>query len=180
MSANAFLAALQQTLKKEGRLVDHKADRGGVTDYGISLRFLKGLPDLDGDLDGDGHVTEADITALTPGEVARLYRKYFWDHYRLDEINHDLVAIKAFDLLVNMRSKPAVKIIQRALRACNKPVLEDGLLGSKTFAAINDIRDQLNPLAAMRSEAYGHYRLIIAADPTQGVFHNGWKNRAYS
>ena len=178
--SNIFLTALQETLKKEGRLVDHRADRGGVTDYGISLRFLQGLPDLDGDINGDGHVNEADIRALRPSDVAHLYRKHFWDHYRLDEIHHARVAVKAFDLLVNMRSKPAVKILQRALRACNSPVLEDGILGSKTLAAVNNIRDQLNLLAAMRSEAYGHYRLIIAADPTQAVFHDGWKNRAYS
>lgn len=179
MSANAFVIALQETLAKEGR-GNHKNDRGGATDYGISLRFLQGLPDIDGDINGDGHVSELDIQALNPSDVARLYRKYFWDHYRLDEIRHDRIAIKAFDLLVNMRSKPAVKIFQRALRACNNSVHEDGLLGSETFLAINSIHDQRNMLAAMRSEAYGHYRLIIAADPTQAVHHNGWKNRAYS
>ncbi len=180
MSANAFLTALQETLRKEGRLADHRADRGGVTDYGISLRFLKTLPLIDADITGDGHVNEQDIKALTPADVAKLYRKHFWDYYRLDEIQHDRIAVKAFDLLVNMRSVSAVKIIQRALRACNTPLTEDGVLGSKTIAAINGIRDQLNPLAAMRSESYGHYRLIIAADPTQAVFHDGWKNRAYS
>lgn len=180
MSANAFLTALQETLRKEGRLADHKSDRGGITDYGISLRFLKGLPIIDGDITGDGHVNEEDIKALTPSDVAKLYRKHFWDYYRLDEIHHERIAVKAFDLLVNMRSVSAVKIIQRALRACNTPLTEDGVLGSKTIAAINGIRDQLNPLAAMRSESYGHYRLIIAADPTQAVFHDGWKNRAYS
>lgn len=178
--SNVFFQALQETLKKEGRKSNHKDDRGGSTDYGISLRFLKGLPNIDGDINGDGHVNEFDIAALNASIVSQLYRKHFWDYYRLGEINHDLVAIKAFDLLVNMRSVSAVKIIQRALRACNKPVLEDGVLGSKTIAAINDIRDQLNLLAAMRSESYGHYRLIIAADPTQAVFHDGWKNRAYS
>lgn len=178
--SNVFVAALEQTLIKEGRLSNHKQDRGGITDYGISLRFLKGLPDLDGDLDGDGHVTEDDITALTPSDVALLYKKYFWDWYQLGRITHSRIAIKAFDLLVNMRSKPAIKIIQRGLRACNSPVTEDGLLGPETFGAINNILDQRNLLAAMRSEAYGHYRLIIAADPTQAKFHDGWKNRAYS
>lgn len=184
MSANAFLTALQETLRKEGRLPEnaatHKADRGSTTDYGISLRFLKGLPVIDADINGDGHVNEQDIRALTPPDVAKLYRKHFWDYYRLDEIQHDRIAVKAFDLLVNMRSVSAVKIIQRALRACNKPVLEDGGLGSNTIGTINSIQDELRLLAAIRSESYGHYRLIIAADPTQAVFHDGWKNRAYS
>ena len=180
MSANVFLHALQETLQKEGRLSANSADRGGVTDYGISLRFLKTLPLIDADITGDGHVTEADIHALTPSDVAKLYRKHFWDYYRLDEIRHPRIAVKAFDLLVNMRSVSAVKISQRALRACGKPVLEDGGLGSRTFAAINEIQDELRLLAAMRSEAFGLYQLIVAKDATQAGFLNGWKNRAYS
>lgn len=179
MSA-VFVRALQETLEKEGRLVNHKADRGGMTDYGISLRFLKGLPNVGGDINGDGHVCEEDIRSLNPAIVAKLYKQHFWDYYRLAEIRHDLIAIKAFDLLVNMRSGSAVKIMQLALRACSRPVVEDGILGSQTIGAINDVRAQLNLLAAMRSEAYAHYRLIIAADPSLAVFHNGWKNRAYS
>lgn len=180
MSANAFLTALQETLRKEGRLADHKADRGGITDYGISLRFLKTLPLIDADITGDGHVNEDDIKALDPATVAKLYRKYFWDFYKLDNINHPRIAVKAFDLLVWMRSVSAVKIIQRGLRSCGKTVDEDGILGSQTFRAIEDIRDELRLFAAMRSEAFGHIQLIVAKDPDQLGFFNGWKNRAYS
>lgn len=180
MSANAFLTALQETLRKEGRLSTNASDKGGVTDYGISLRFLKTLPLIDADITGDGHVTEADIRALTPASAAKLYRQYFWDHYRLDNIAHPRIAVKAFDLLVWMRSVSAVKIIQRGLRSCGKLVDEDGVLGSQTFSAIADIQDELRLFAAMRSEAFGHIQLIVAIDTTQREFFDGWKNRAYS
>ena len=180
MSSAFFLKALQHTYRMEGRFSDVAQDAGGPTDFGISLRFLKSLPDLDGDLDGNGHVDEFDIKVMTPSDASTLYRKYFWDWYRLDEIQHERIAVKVFDLLVNMRSKQAVRIVQRGLRACNKAVLEDGLLGEKTFAAINALHNELNLVAAMRSEAWGHYRLIVAADSSQKIFLNGWKNRAYS
>ncbi|MDO9477652.1 MAG: glycosyl hydrolase 108 family protein [Pseudohongiella sp.] len=180
--SNIFFRALQETLLKEGKLSTNSADRGGITNYGISIRFLKLLPLVDADVNGDGHVTEADIRALTgnASHVAHLYKKYFWDHYRLDECQHPRIAIKLFDMLVNMRSVMAVKCLQRALRACNTPVLEDGVLGSKTFAAIANIQDERNLLAPIRSEAFGTYQLIVAADASQAQFLPGWKNRAYS
>ncbi|MDX1491290.1 MAG: glycosyl hydrolase 108 family protein [Pseudohongiellaceae bacterium] len=180
MSASAFITALQETLRKEGRLSNNVADSGGITDYGISLRFLKLLPLIDADVTGDGHVNEDDIRALEPSIVAKLYRKYFWDYYRLDEIMHDRIAIKAFDMLVNMRSVVAAKCMQRALRACAITVKEDGIIGTKTIDAINEIRDYKNLLTAMRSESFGIYQLIAAKDPSQQVFLQGWKNRAYS
>jgi lysozyme family protein len=179
-SGNNFINALQATLRREGRFVDHQADRGGPTDYGISLRLLQNLPDLAGDIDGNGHVDLNDVKAMTAADAAAFYRKYFWDHYRLEDVAPPLVAAKLFDMFVHMRGKLAAKCAQRALRACNKPVLEDGILGSKTIAAINEIRDQLNLLAALRSESWGTYALIIAQDPTQEEFRDGWKNRAYS
>lgn len=180
--SDVFVHALQETLRKEGKLSTNSADRGGITNYGISIRFLKLLPLIDADINGDGHVNEADIRALTgnPSAVAQLYRKYFWDHYRLDECRHPRIAIKMFDMLVNMRSVMAVKCVQYALRACNTPVLEDGILGSQTFAAIANIQDERNLLAPIRSEAYGVYKLIVAADSSQAQFLGGWKNRAYS
>ncbi|GJM12779.1 MAG: hypothetical protein DHS20C12_11820 [Pseudohongiella sp.] len=175
-----FVHAYSNTFKMEGGKANHPADRGRDTQFGISLRFMESLPLIDADINGDGHVTADDVYSLDPSTAAKLYKKYFWDHYRLDEIEHQRIAIKLFDTLVNMRSKMAVKIVQRGLRACEKEVSEDGILGSQTIATINSIVQERNLLTAMRSEQWGIYRLIIAKDPTQSAFENGWKNRAYS
>ena len=38
-----FLKAHAFTARWEGRLVDHPSDPGGITNYGVSLRWLRSL-----------------------------------------------------------------------------------------------------------------------------------------
>lgn len=44
-----FEVCVARTLRHEGLYVDHPSDAGGATNYGISLRFLKRLQDVDRD-----------------------------------------------------------------------------------------------------------------------------------
>lgn len=180
MSDNFFIHAYKHTDKLEGGFVEHPADRGLATKNGISLRFLKLLPLVDADINGDGHIDEQDIRGLSSSHRIHIFKKYFWDFYNLDQVRHKLIAIKLYDTLVHMRSITAVRILQRALRACEHPVVEDGLLGPQTFGAVNDIVSQKNLLAPMRSEQWGVCRLIIANDSSQSVFSDGWKFRSYT
>ena len=63
MTQSRFDTAFRHLLGEEGGYVNHPADRGGATNWGISLRFLKaegkidanrdGRHDLDLDMDGD-------------------------------------------------------------------------------------------------------------------------------
>jgi lysozyme family protein len=64
------------------------------------------------------------------------------------------------------------------LRAAGKEVVEDGIIGSATLAAINKA-DSSDLLAALKSEAAGYYRMIAQANPSQQRFIEGWLNRAY-
>ena len=169
----------------EGGGVFHKVpgDQGGATNYGISLRFLKSLPLDESDVDRDGHVTEADIKALTDFTAKAFYRKHFWLHYQLGEIEREPVATKLLNIFVNMRGQTAARVAQRALASCGiHDVKEDGYLGPLSFAAINEITcsDSLTAmyLAALRAHQESIYRLICAADPTQNKFLNGWIRRA--
>lgn len=84
-----FNAALADVLKHEGGYSDHKADLGGATHFGISLRFLKQLPDLAGDINGDGHINVLDIQQMTAAHAAEFYRQYFWLHYRLEQVHSE-------------------------------------------------------------------------------------------
>lgn len=181
MSDQFYIDAYEYTHDLEGGRANHKADKGGPTAAGgISLRLLKSLPLVDSDINGDGHVTEADLADLNSSDKIHIYKKYFWDHYGLGQIVHGAIAVKMFSTLVHMRSALAVKILQRALRSCEKDVKEDGLLGPQTFGAVADIVNSKNLLAPMRSEQNGVYQLIVAKDPSQAVFAEGWKNRAYA
>jgi lysozyme family protein len=55
---------------------------------------------------------------------------------------------------------------------------DDGVLGPASRAAIRDAL-QLPLLAALRSEAAGFYRGLVAAKPAFKRFEAGWLNRAY-
>lgn len=186
-----FERAVETVLDHEGGFVDHPNDPGGATSFGISLRWLRsiGLLDRDqdgcpdGDLDLDGDVDEADIRRLTRADAKRLYHIYWWERYGYGELQL-AVGAKVFDLSVNMgpgsRTKAgAHSILQRACRACGHKLVEDAMIGPKTIEAVNECNG-LALLAAIRSEAAGRYRELIAHNSRLKAFERGWLNRAYA
>lgn len=172
-------AALAVVMEHEGGFVDDPNDPGGATKYGVSLRELRRLGDLDFDLDGDGDVDADDIRALTPDAAAAFYRKHFWDRHGYGRFPDLFVATKVFDLAVNMGPGQAHKCLQRACRAAGSPLIDDGILGPKTHAAVAALHFK-GLLPAIRSEAAGFYRGLVIAKPVRGKYLAGWLNRAYS
>jgi len=179
-----FKQAIPTIFLHEGRYVDSKSDPGGATNFGISLRFLMSIGDLDkdgwpdGDINHDGIINAEDIKMLTKDRAANMYRMYFWDKNRYDLIHDQKVATKVFDLAVNMGSYAAHKIAQRAVRsAVGIQLLEDGAFGKKTLMAIEMAKPEIM-MVALKSEAAGYYRSIKYKGATDYI--KGWLNRAYS
>jgi lysozyme family protein len=174
---NDFARAVEFVLSHEGGYAENPSDRGGVTKYGISLRFLKNLPD--GDLTNDGVVDVEDVQALSRDQAIDFYWREFWHKYDYDRIAEWGIAAKLLDMAVNMGPGRAHRLAQQGLWAVGKKLTVDGKLGQKTLQAINaSNRDAL--LAVLRAEAAAFYRLIVAKDQTQKTFLNGWLNRAYA
>lgn len=170
-----FNKAFEEVVMLEGGYNDYEQDKGGATKYGISLRFLKLI---DADLDGDGHVSQSDIKALTEENAKEFYHKHFWKHYKCESYRNAELSARIFSMLINMRSKQVGRILQRALRAVGVNVKEDGIVGPITRRHLNKCK--LHPLmAAIRSEQAGFYRLVVQNDPTQAIFLKGWLARAY-
>lgn len=172
-----FEQALYHVFEIEGVDSDHAADAGGKTRYGVSTRFLKLANE---DINGDGHVNEMDVSALTLDDARRIYREHFWEHYRLDEFANDRLATKALDLFVNMRGTRAAKCFQSAVNIMMaRPVLTvDGILGSKSIQIINGINDLELYVTHVKIEQAEVYRTIVRKDGTQRVFLVGWLRRA--
>lgn len=158
-----FLAAFETLLADEGGLVNDPADPGGLTKYGISQR----------------RYPHEDIANLTKARARHLYYEDFWRPNGYARIRSAAVAKKLFNLAVNMGATQAHVLVQRALRACGTPIEEDGILGRQTFNAI-DAADPIMVLAALRAEAGGFYRTLVALRPKQQRFLKGWLRRAYS
>jgi len=178
-----FTKAVEFVLKHEGGYIDDPDDPGGVTKYGISLNFIKRVGMKYGDLDEDGDIDPDDIKKLTKEKAIQIYKNQWWDRYGYDRIASCEVAAKVLDLSVNVGPINAHKIVQRALRACGLPVVQDGILGPKTLSAINalEIGDRSFALvASIRSEAACHYRNIVRKfSPRFSKYERGWLNRAY-
>lgn len=175
-------AALRTVFEHEGGFVDDPADPGGATNYGISLRSLRqwhAAGATDGDLDRDGDVDPEDIRRMTPATAARIYRDQWWRRHRYNRLPAG-VAEKVFDLAVNMGARQAHKLLQRAVRAADGPALaDDGVIGPRTLDGVGQVAaDAL--LVALRAEAAGFYRTLVASDPSRGTFLRGWLNRAYA
>lgn len=181
-----FHAALDFLFPHEGGLVDDPDDPGGITNYGVSLRWLAkaGLLDLDGDghADGDinldGDIDADDIRALSREDAGTLYRGHWWDRHRYGDLP-PAIAVKTLDLSVNMGARQAHRCLQRAVRACWWPLTDDGLIGPKTRSAIGAAPPE-PLLSAFCSEAAGFYRQLVATNARRAKYLDGWLNRAYA
>jgi len=126
-------------------------DSGGETRWGISK---KAYPDVD-------------IKNLTLDGASAIYRKYYWF---FDGIIDQRVATKVFDAYVNRKAT-----IRQVQAAAGAPV--DGIYGGNTEHAIN----VMSPTAFLQNFVNGlvqMYKSIVAHNPADAKFLNGWLNRA--
>jgi lysozyme family protein len=117
-----FDKALAAVLHHEGGFVNHPKDPGGMTNLGCTKAVWE---------EHCGHpVTEKVMRALTPADVAPLYKRKYWDKIKGDELPSG-VDYLVFDCAINSGPGRATKILQAAVG-----VVQDGGIGPKTLAAI--------------------------------------------
>lgn len=122
-----FELCFEKVLDLEGGYLLHEVpgDRGGMTFAGISRTAWPGWPgwhDIDaGRLGGD-----------LSGRVQEFYKLHFWDRIQGDRIGFQGVAFVLYDFAVNAGTRAAVQTLQKIVNTS-----PDGVLGDKTFAALN-------------------------------------------
>lgn len=161
---STFELAIPTILRHEGGLADNSADPGGITNFGISLRWLRSIRPT---------ATAQDIIQMTRDGATVLYRQYWWDAYQYGRIEAQAVATKLFDASVNMGASRAHKLAQIVVG-----VTVDGILGPKSFGEINAM-PSLKFLVAYQEQMAQFYRGLVEANPGNQVFLKGWLNRAY-
>lgn len=152
-----FDASLKLILKHEGRWSNHLLDPGGCTNFGITLRTYRRFK---------SDATKNDLVLIPMKDVRKIYRAYYWDAIRGDELPPG-VDLMVFDAAVNQGSHWAAKFLQRACEAT-----DDGDIGPKTLAAVRaqNPHKLITETAARRMRYYGGLSLFK-------TFGLGWSRR---
>ncbi len=158
-----FNKAFSNLIKLEGEYVNDADDAGGETKFGISKKWYPHL----------------DIKNLSRNDAMKIYYDDFWKCGPFEKLKNESIAVKLFELTVNIGQKHAGKCIQRALRCCGYQIAEDGIIGTETISKTNTA-NYVELLASLRSEAAGYYRLVAEKKPDNAKFLEGWLKRAYS
>lgn len=152
--STAFEISVERVLKSEGGYVNHPADPGGETNWGIIKTTAR------------THGYQGQMRHLTREQAIEIYYQAFWLRYHCNKLPH-AVAYQYFDACVNHGAENATKILQRALG-----VIADGVIGVKTLAAIA-ATEEMPLLLKFNQERLRFYTSL----KTFGTFGKGWTNR---
>lgn len=158
-----FESAIVKVLKDEGGYVNHPADPGGETNFGISKRSYPNV----------------DIKGLTVEKAKDIYYADFWKTGPYDALVCGPLAEKVFNTAINAGNSRAFKLLQEAANACGAKLVVDGAVGPKSITAINTL-DGTKVLAEFRAAQARFYNNLVAKDPSKKVFLKGWLIRAAS
>lgn len=152
---------IQATFVAEGGEADSDNDLGGHTKYGISAKAFPGV----------------DISNLTEQDAISLWKSKYWDAYRLSEINNQLLADEIFDMFLNMSNISAATTVQLALNACGCQVVLDGVMGSGSINAANNVTPAAWLTAELKVQRVIFYLGRVDANPSQLDNFRSWIRR---
>lgn len=181
---SGFDIAIKTILNHEGGFVDDKDDRGGATNFGLSLKVMRTYCLCDKQFrkqffKNKAHIDKEDIKSLDIKTAKEIYKYCWWDKYKYKNILDQSCSTKIFDTQVLMGPYYSHKFTQRAINllSCGYKIAEDGILGSKTINAIN-ITCPLDFISKYKELCKNYYINICKKNPTQNKYLKGWINRA--
>ena len=110
-----------------------------------------------------------DLKEITQAEWDYIFKKGFWDRWKADDIENQSIA----ELLVDWCWTSGVWGIKSPQRVLG--VNDDGIVGPKTLAAINDYEDQEELFNKLWNRRKKHFQDI--AKGGKAKFLGGWLNR---
>ena len=163
-------------IDREGGFVNHPADRGGPTKYGITEAVAR------------AHGYAGAMAQLPRDEAAAIYRRLYWLRPRFDQVARRAPALAAelFDTGANMGPAVAATFLQRALTALNRngkdypDLVPDGRIRPATLAALDGFFDKrgkngeavlLRAIEALQGE---RYLRLAERRPANEAFLYGW------
>lgn len=153
-----FSACHAITAKWEGGWSDHAADPGGATKYGITIHTLSKWRGRS--------VSKEEVRNLTRPEAERIYKAWFWDEVKGDELPSGLDLV-TYDAGVNSGPARGAKWTQGALG-----VAADGRIGPATLKAARTANARL----AVQHATDARLKFVMGLS-TWKTFGKGWGNR---
>ena len=170
-------ALIDALIEREGGFVDHPADKGGPTCFGITEAVAR------------AHGYAGAMRDLPREDAAGIYRRLYWLRPRFDQVARRAprVAAELFDTGVNMGPAVAATFLQRALTALNRngkdypDLTPDGRVGPMTLHALDSFLTArgkrggetvlLRALEALQGE---RYLRLAERRPANEAFLYGW------
>jgi len=163
-------------IDREGGYVNHPADKGGPTCFGITEAVAR------------AHGYAGAMRAMPRSDAVDIYLRLYWLRPRFDEVarRSGRLAEELFDTGVNMGPAVSVTFLQRALTALNRNAKDypdltpDGRIGQATLAALDTFLASrgadgevvlLRALEALQGE---RYLRLAERRPANEAFLYGW------
>lgn len=164
-------------IEREGDYVNHPADRGGPTRWGITKAVAL------------RHGYAGDMRSFPRSAAAAIYKQVYWRSPSLDLIadRAPRLAEELFDTGINMGTGTAVGFLQRALNALNRnkadyeDIKVDRTIGNATIGALDAFLAKRGKasaeavlIKAVEALQGAHYLRLAEARPSQEAFLFGW------
>jgi lysozyme family protein len=167
---------IDEVIDREGDYVNHPADRGGPTRWGITEGVAR----------AQGYA--GDMRKLSRERAADIYRRIYWQAPAFDQIARRApkIAAELFDTGVNMGTGTAIGFLQRALNALNRSardfpdIIVDRRIGPATLHALDGLLRARGPrgetvlLRAIEALQGERYIALAERRPAQEAFLYGW------
>lgn len=118
-----FARSLALVLAHEGGYSNHPKDPGSHTNKGITIATFRKWVKRNG--------TVEDLKNISNADVAKIYRKHYWDQVRGDDLPSG-VDYAVFDYAVNSGPRRAIKALQSVIGA-----KVDGIIGPETMGQVS-------------------------------------------
>lgn len=155
---------IEDIISREGGYVNHPADKGGPTNYGIIQATAR----------ANGYF--GDMRDLPRGTAVAIYSKQYVKPF--EGVKDDKILEELVDTAINMGVKTSVSFLQRSMRAFGYGIIADGIIGPKTIAACNEFLKRSGStlvLIRMLNSLQGErYISLTEKNPSQQAFLFGW------
>lgn len=172
-TAKSVTQMIADILRREGGFVNHPDDRGGPTNFGITMRTLAAWL-------APRPVDVNEVRNLKVEVAKKIYTENYFTGPKLNMLPAAIQPVM-FDMSINHGPAAAIKLLQQLLNDSGHPCMVDGGIGEETVTSAQAAdtamgKALINGLVARRIALF---KQIVAQDESQRVFLAGWLNRAH-